>query len=468
MRRKITQRLEEWLKADRRTCPVIVGARQIGKTYAVEEFGKRRFRNFIRIDFVTNEKAKEAFDGDLDVETVVRELSARFPSMRFVPGETLIFLDEIQECPRARSALKPFATDGDYKVIASGSLLGLSNMTAPSIPVGYEEQMRMGPMDFEEFLWALGFDERLMDHIREKIRAVEPFEEPFFKTMMEYLRWFMAVGGMPEAVREFSLHRKFDGVRSIQRKIVNAYMDDIQHHTDRRFASRVRSCFEAIPSMLARENKKFMYSKVEDDIGYKVGLDYYGYALDWLRVADLALFCENLRQIKEPLSENRKPEAFKVYLRDTGLLTSMYDDNLIERIIKGDLDVNKGALTENLVADMLDLQDRKLMYFGNRSEDIEVDFVTGFREHPAVLEVKSGDRPRSKSLNKLSSDPDIECIMFETRNTFVDERGVKHFPLFAAAFMDCIDPREALEADLMSPEELLRTISEGREPKPLQ
>ncbi len=454
MRRKITEWLDEWLESGRNTCPVIKGARQIGKTYSVNEFGRKRFKHFIRLDLSQSKVACSAFDGDLDPDTIVRNLTILFTDMSFVPGKTLLFFDEIQNCPRARASLKYFAEDGRYKVIASGSLLGLRLNEVPLVPVGYAEEVRMDPMDFEEFLWAIGVSNEVITYVKNKIRATEPLGEPAFSTLMKYMSWYMIVGGMPEAVLKFSKDLKFDGIRDIQKKILNGYLEDIENHSNTTHKTRTKACFETIPTTLAKDNKKFMYSDVKSDSkpDYKVGMQYYGYSLDWLDLASIAIFCNNVTGLEEPLSERIVQSEFKLYMMDTGLLTASYPPNLMSKIADGALDVNMGALSENLVACMLYMQGRRLLYYRrNRtnegSDRLEVDFILDTGRGITALEVKSGRNRQCKSLNKIVTSGQARGLMFETRDIFTDDKGVVHYPMFAAAFMDCIDPPNVPTAD---------------------
>lgn len=462
MRRKITEALDDWLRSGRRECPLVYGARQVGKTYSVEEFGRSRFKDYLRLDFATRPADAEIFDGDLDVDTVMMNISARYPEVRLTPGETMLFFDEIQECPRARTALRSFAADEGrrYRVVASGSLLGLHLNDVPLVPVGSEAHMFMGPMDFEEYLWAVGMSEDTMEHIRDHIRRREPFDDAFLKIMMDHFRRYLVVGGMPEAVSVFVDERKFDGVRRIHRSIMRSYMNDIEKHSDRSHRGRVESCFRSIPAMLAKPSKRFVFADVEGGPGYKVGQDYYGYSLNWLGMASLVVFCPNLTEMAEPLEERRIPGSFKLYLLDTGLLMSMYSDNLAFGVLNGDVYVNQGAIAENAVAVMLRLQGREPMHYERRERHMEIDFVAVMNGRVTAIEVKSGRNTRSASLNR-ALEMGACGIVFETRNIFVDDRGVEHFPLFAAAFLDCIDLQRLPDADL-SDVRLANDIAGGR------
>ncbi len=452
MRRKITGWLEEWLESGRMTCPVIKGGRRVGKTYSVTEFGRSRFEHFVHIDFSRNDAARSAFNGALDPDTVVRNLTTIFTDTRFVPGRTLLFFDEIQECPRARASLKYFAEDGRYRVIASSSLPKLGLKEIPMVPVGYAEDVRMNPMDFEEFLWAIGVSDEVISYAKNRIGSTEPLGEPVLGTLMRYTSWYMIVGGMPEAVLGFSKDLKFDGVRDIQRKILDGYLEDIENYSDKVHKTRTKACFESIPSMLSKKNKRFMYSEVENGSkpGYRIGTRYYGYSLDWLDMASVAMFCNNVTGPEEPLVERVVQSEFKLYLSDIGLLTAAYPPSLMAEIAGGNLDVNKGALSENLVACMLHAQGRPLMYYARNRPDgdrMGLDLVLETGSGIVAVEVKSGSNRRCASMNKAVASGTVGGIMFETRDIFTDGKGVRHYPLFAAAFMDSIDPPRIPTAD---------------------
>ena len=452
LRRKITRRFEEWkASGDRKKCLVVRGARQIGKTYSIEEFAKENYGHYLRIDLHKDVGARTMFDGDLDAGTIMMVISARYPRFEFVPGNTLLFLDEIQDCPNARTALKFLSRNENFDIVASGSLMGLKTKGVASMPVGSEENVQMYPMDFEEFLWAMGISEGVVEHVRGCIRRMEPLEDSLLDSMYRYMRWFMMVGGMPEAVQEFSSTRLFNGVRRIQKDLMEGYGDDIGSYAEGRYKDRVRRCLDSISSQLARDNKTFLYSDMEDNPDYAVGSKYFEYALNWLSGAELSLICDCVTQPRLPLEENAINPAFKLYLLDTGLLLSMYDDSILYDVLSGGVDVNKGALSENLVACMLHSQGRRLYYYQvseRGKERMELDFVTIIGGKATAIEVKSGKKRDTKSLNKAMEKFGIDGIMFETRNIFVDDKGVRHYPLFAASFMDCIDVKPELTVDL--------------------
>ena len=451
MRRKIMDELIRWKESGDHGCLLVGGARQVGKTYIIEEFG-RTYRHCCRFDLSSDIAARSAFKDNRSVDEIIMGLSLIDPDAEFVPGETLIFLDEIQDCPEARSALKPLAIDGRYDVVASGSLLGLRLKDVKAYPVGYQDRLYLNPMDFEEFLWALNVKQDVIDYVRRCIRAREPIMEPVFETMSKYMRWYMVTGGMPQAVKTFVSQRKMDDVRRVQSRIVEDYMDDITRYADLNERIRVEGCFRSVSSQLADDNRRFTYSAIEGNPGR--GADRYTYSVDWLLNAGIAVRCNNVRNPESPVEAQAIDNVFKLYMRDTGLLISRYDPLIGAGIINGEYGINKGAIVENAVADMLAYQNRPLLYLrrdrdaDGRTDRMEVDFLLETSEGVAAVEVKSGAKRSSHSLHKAMDRYGLVGIMFETRNIFVDDTGVRHYPLFAAAFMDEIDPRPEVAFDL--------------------
>ena len=484
LRRKITDALMEWKSRDDRKSLIIRGARQVGKTFSILEFAKENYRSVAYINFVDNKSASDLFEGDLDVDSVITRISGAMPDVDLIPYETVIILDEIQECPRARTCMKAFSKDRRYDVVASGSLLGIRLSVVPDIPVGQEERLWMHPMDFEEFLWALGLKDDVIAHIRKCIREREPLGASIHGSLMKYLTWYMLVGGMPEAVSAFLKNRTFTGVRRVQSNIIADYEDDIAKHCIEEERLRTELCFESISRFLSKDNRRFVASAVEPNLGYRPPVSRYEYALNWLSQAGIVFECRRVSNPKMPAEEsgldiesapkatadaesdddtdgpgNPAPDSeteddgqmgtFKLYMMDTGLLTFLYDPSIYRQILAGNIEANRGALTENLVADMLRSQGRKLLYF-EKYHEIEIDFLLVIKGRPTAVEVKSGRKRTCRSLNKAMERYGLNGIMFDTTDIFVDDKGVEHFPLYAAAFMDCIDPQEEIRIDFDS------------------
>ncbi len=462
MRRKVTEELLRWKNSGpRKKCLVVRGARQIGKTYSIDEFARENYGCYLYMDLHRNVKARTIFDGDLDAETLLMRMSAFFPEFDYIPGDTIIFIDEIQDCPNARAALKFLSRNEDFDVVASGSLMGLMTKGTSSIPVGSEENIHMNPMDFEEFLWSLDVSEMVISHVRSHIRNLEPLDESILLSMYRYMEWYMIVGGMPEAVKTFVDTKMINSVRMVQRDLLLGYKDDIGSYSKKNEQDKVERCFDSIATQLSKDNKTFVYGSVEDNPGYGVGEKYFGYAMNWLSQSHLALTCDCVSQPRLPLEQNASNPRFKLYLLDTGLLMSMYDDSIAYDILNDGVEVNKGALAENLVACMLHSQGRRLFYYQVSEpgkERLELDFVTSIRDRATAIEVKSGKKRDVRSLNKAIKTFGIDGLMFETRNIFVDEKGVKHYPLFAAAFMDCVDPPLDFDFGIPDADELNRLV----------
>lgn len=461
MRRKITDKIREWASSGRRTALLIRGARQTGKTYSVNEFGKG-YEHYLKIDFSVDNESRSAFDSGLSVDEIVLRLSAIHLGFEFVPGKTLIFLDEIQECPEARTSLKQFAIDGRYRVIASGSLLGLKMREVTLPPTGYVDYIDLGPMDFEEFLWALGLPQPPIDEVRRSIRSSEPVDESLYAVFSRYYLRYIAVGGMPAAVREFVERKQLAPVTRVQRNILDSYIDDIRKHADPSIRARTESCFKAIPSMLANESKRFVYDDVvteDPERGYRLGFRYYEPAMDWLSMANISITCKRISEPHIPLEESVSDNLFKLYMIDTGLLASLYDPSTFSEILKGNTDVNMGAIAENAVAVAFSLQGRIPFYYSSIEPRREVDFVTPVGGKACAVEVKSRENRRCRSLNDVMNRYGIGGIMFETRNIFIDDKGVRHYPLFAASFMDSIDPVSSPTEDFSDLEEIGREYS---------
>ena len=286
LKRKITERLLEWKNTKDKECLLVKGARQIGKTFIIEDFARKNYKHFVEINFEQHPEMKAIFDGSLSVPELIQRITLFMPDAEFVPHETLLFLDEIQSCPQARTSLKFWAIDNQFDVIATGSLLGINYKEVSSYPVGYERQMDMFSLDFEEFLWALGVKESLIDGLRGHFTSGEAIDSLINDKMMSYLREYMAVGGMPAVVNKFVETHNFNLVHAEQSKILADYMNDIAKYAPTADKPKARNCYLSIPSQLAKENTKFQYSVVEK----KGTARKFANSLDWLRDANLIAF----------------------------------------------------------------------------------------------------------------------------------------------------------------------------------
>ena len=350
------------------------------------------------MNFFENPDYCSVFEGSLEIDNITMLLSALLGSEAvFEPGKTILVLDEIQECPDARTALKFFHLDGRYDVIGTGSLLGVRGYgkEPKSIPVGYETTIDMSPLDFEEFLWANGISEVVIDSLRKNIRAVTPVPEALHKKMRQLLLQYTVVGGMPDVVQTFVDTKRLDEVLNMQRDIVRSYEDDMIKYANQKDKSHILECFQSIPKQLSKENKKFQYSVVKKG---STASKYAG-SLQWIEDAGIISRCYNLTATELPLDGNAQDDVFKVYMRDCGLFISMLEDGTQFDVLQGNLARYKGAIFENLIADMFTKMGRKLYYF-HKNSGLEVEFVIRYKGECTLVEVKasSGNTKSTKTI----------------------------------------------------------------------
>ena len=398
LKRKIEQRLQEWKRSPNRKPLLIKGCRQCGKTYSVLDFAKKNYKHVVYLNFFENPDYCSVFEGSLEIDNITMLLSALLGSEAvFEPGNTILVLDEIQECPDARTALKFFHLDGRYDVIGTGSLLGVRGYgkEPKSIPVGYETTIDMSPLDFEEFLWANGISEVVIDSLRKNIRAVTPVPAALHKKMRQLLLQYTVVGGMPDVVQTFVDTKRLDEVLNMQRDIVRSYEDDMIKYANQKDKSHILECFQSIPKQLSKENKKFQYSVVKKGF---IASKYAG-SLQWIEDAGIISRCYNLSATELPLDGNAQDDVFKVYMRDCGLFISMLEDGTQFDVLQGNLARYKGAIFENLIADMFTKMGRKLYYF-HKNSGLEVDFVIRYKGECTLVEVKasSGNTKSTKTI----------------------------------------------------------------------
>ena len=387
LKRKIEQRLADWKNSENRKPLIIKGCRQCGKTFSVLDFAKKNYKNVVYLNFFQNPDYASVFSGSLEVDNIVMLLSALLGSEAvFESGQTVIILDEIQECPEARTALKFFRIDGRYDVIGTGSLLGVKGYgkEPKSIPVGSETVIDMYPLDFEEFLWANGITDPVIGMLKQCLEKETPVPEALHNRMKQLLLQYVVVGGMPDAVQTFVDTKQMDEVLRIQRDIVRSYEDDMVKYAERKDKSRIKECFQSIPKQLSKENKKFQYSIVKKG---STASQYLG-SLQWIEDAGIITRCYNLSITELPLDGNAEEDVFKVYMRDCGLFVSMLEDGTQYDILQGNLYGYKGAIFENLIADILGKMGRKLYYF-HKDSGLEVDFVIRYQGQCTLVEVKA-------------------------------------------------------------------------------
>lgn len=387
LKRKIEQALQEWRSLPNHKPLVVKGCRQCGKTFSVLDFAKKNYEHVVYLNFFENPDFASVFSGSLEIDRLIMLLSALLGSDAvFEAGKTILILDEIQECPDARTALKFFRIDGRFDVIGTGSLLGVEGYGKEprSIPVGFETVLDMYPLDFEEFLWANGISNQIIDLMRENLETETPIPDALHSRMRQLLLQYAVVGGMPDAVETFVDTKQMDAVLAIQRDIVRSYEDDMVKYADKKDKSHIRECFQSIPKQLSKENKKFQYSVIKKGSGASK----YAGSLQWIEDAGIISRCYNLSITELPLDGNAQTDTFKVYMRDMGLFVSMLEEGTQYDILQGNLLGYKGAIFENLIADIFAKMGRKLYYF-HKESGLEVDFVIRYRGECTLVEVKA-------------------------------------------------------------------------------
>lgn len=387
LKRKIEQKLSDWKGIENRKPLIIKGCRQCGKTFSVLDFAKKNYKNVVYLNFYENPDYASVFAGSLEVDTIVMMLSALLGREAvFESGSTVLILDEIQECPEARTALKFFRMDGRYDVIGTGSLLGVKGYgkEPKSVPVGSETVIDMYPLDFEEFLWANEIAEPVIEMLKKCLEDETPVPEALHSRMRQLLLQYAVVGGMPDAVQTFVDTKQMDEVLQIQRDIVRSYENDMVKYAEKKDKSRIRECFQSIPKQLSKENKKFQYSVVKKG---STASKYAG-SLQWIEDAGIIVRCYNLSITELPLDGNALEDVFKVYMSDCGLFVSMLEDGTQFDILRGKLYGYKGAIFENLIADIFGKMGRKLYYF-HKDSGLEVDFVIRYKGQCTLVEVKA-------------------------------------------------------------------------------
>jgi len=427
MQRKIENKLLEWKNSPRRMPLILNGARQVGKTYSLKQFGSQHYQNVVHINLEANFRAREAFDTDLVASHIIERLQA-IEGKKIEKHSTLLILDEIQSSERALTALKSFCEEEpDYHVVAAGSLLGVAiNREKFSFPVGKVDELNMYPLDFEEFLWAVG-KVRLAESIREHYISNEPLDEALHNDAVLWLRRYFITGGMPAVVAEYVENQNFNNTSEIQQRILNEYVADMAKYADSRTAVKIRACYNSIPAQLAKENRKFQYKVVQKGGSASI----FGEAVEWLRSAGVVLKCQAITQGTIPIAVFVDLSDFKMYLSDTGLLTMK--SQMPHSMILSDIPIGGtfiGALTENYVAQALTANNFPLYYWKSDNR-AEVDFVIQKGEYVIPVEVKSGVNVKAKSLGVFNSRYGIQKSIRASLRNFGLENGIKSVPLYA-------------------------------------
>ena len=442
LKRKVYSELLQW-KDQRRTgklkkCLLVKGARQVGKSYIIREFGEREYKSFLNIDFFRQPGFKAIFDGELTSAEILKRITAYVRGFELIPGDTLIFLDEIQCCGNARTAIKFLAEDLRFDVISSGSLLGLtygedddeSTEIPDSVPVGYESQITMYSLDFEEFVWACGYDAAAIGSLYDYYRSGETIPVAVHEKYEALFREYIVVGGMPEVVADFVEYNDFNRVDRIQRDILAEYRDDISKHAKGKEKQLVRMCYDAIPKQLAKEQKKFQYSTVEKGKTRRK----YGGSVQWLVDSAMVHACYNIREPYLPLLANANEEQFKLYINDTGLLCYMYGFDTKLAVLNDTILGNaRGGIYENVISECLVKRGYTLYYYKPDSIH-ELEFLLEKNGSVIPVEVKAGNRA-TPSLNQYIERYNPVCA-YKLTNSRNGKAGVKEtLPHYMVMFL---------------------------------
>lgn len=408
LKRKIDKFLVDWKNSTDKKPLIVKGARQIGKTESIRNFAKNNYKNVIEINFILQKQYKDIFDDGFEVDTIIKNISLRNPNFEFTPGNTLIFFDELQDCINCATSLKSFNQDGRYDVICSGSLMGINYNEIESNSVGNKEDYEMHSMDFEEFLWAKGYKEAQIEDLYEHMKTLTPFSNTELSVMLDNFKEYMIIGGMPAIVNSFVTNNNYSGTLKMQRQILLDYEEDITKYATGLDQAKILNVYRKIPVFLGNENKKFQISKVEKGARNR---EYVG-TIDWLNNAGIINVCYCLEQPQLPLRGNYNPDNYRIYFRDTGLLIGSLDEEAQEDLRNNkNFNTYKGAIYENIVADMLVKQGYSLYFYKNEKGTIEMDFFVRDKDSLIPVEVKATDGT-TISLNNLIDSQNYKDIKY--------------------------------------------------------
>lgn len=441
LRRKYMDVLEAW-KNDKYRKPLIVsGARQVGKTYLVEKFAESNYDSFIEINFIEKPEFIKIFDGDLSAESIKLGISLSIPNIKIIKGKTLLFLDEIQECPNAITALKFLSQRDDFDVIVSGSALGMAYNRTSSFPVGAVEYMDMTALDFKEFLWAIGIEDESIEGVKKYFDEKKEVPEAINIQMMKYLKQYMVLGGMPEVLSVFIDNgMDYFAADQVQRRIIRDYISDIARFARPEIKIKAEACYKSIPNQLNKDNHKFQYSFVEKNGTARK----FETSIDWILNANMAFAINNVSFIEYPLDSHLVENSVRIYLSDIGLLIGNYDFGLKKAIVEDEFNENtnnivlktaKGGLYESLVADILMKNGhKKLFFFRNEAGTSELEFLIQNENGIIPIEVKAG-KSRSRTLNNILTKEDVYCgYKLASQNVGVVDKKIT-MPLYMAMFI---------------------------------
>ena len=434
LRRRIDKVLEDWKRTKGNECLLVRGARQVGKTFSIREFGKRNYGTFIEINFIESPIFISAFDNALDSDTIIRQIALRFPGFRIEEGNTLIFLDEIQQCPNARTALKFLASDRRFDVVASGSLISILGKDTLSIPVGYERELTMYPLSFEEYLWARGYGEDALGFLRTAFSDPSILDASLVSLYGSLLDEYLMTGGMPAVVNASLRSSSWEDVMKAQRDIYIQNLDDIEKYSKGAERERIRLALNGILDQSGNGRKAFSYAQIEK--GHSRARDYMP-AVEWLAKAELIYPSDAVSSPEIPLSMYTEQGTRRFYFYDIGIFfaivsgeTPLLRNTIMNSEWKGPA---KGRFYESLAADLLHKNGHRLFYY-DIPQKLEIDFMIETEEAILPIEVKSGNN-KASSLGKLLSRYGIPEGLKLTGSSCGKADGITTLPLFMAAFL---------------------------------
>ena len=441
LRRKAIDSLSVWKEKDGKKPLIVEGARQVGKTFAIRAFSQSVYQSVYELNFLEKAGLRQIFEGDLNTETVLTGIRLSFPEVRFETGHTLIFLDEIQACPQAVTALKFLGSDSRFDVIASGSALGMLHGQVSSWPVGQVEYLHMYALDFEEFLWAAGIDGEIIDTIRSYRDGQRQIPEAIHRSMMRYIQQYLVIGGMPDVVNAFFPDHDYAAADAVQRRIYHDYVADIAHYAEPEIRLKAQKCWQSLPLQLTKENHKFQYATVE----HRGNAKKFGSSGDWLLAAEMVSRVKNVTAVEFPLKAFEIEDQFRLYPTDIGLLICTYDFSLKKALLTEEsglsqtesivLKAAKGGIYEALASDILwkrGMED--LHFYRNRIGSVEIEFLMEGANGVIPIEVKAGNN-KSRSLNTiLQADNIAKGYKFAGQNAGVAEKKIT-LPFYMLAFI---------------------------------
>ena len=432
--RKAETGIARFLESKDERALLVTGARQVGKTFLIEKIGKERFRSFVKIDFLENKSARSLFENAVDAKDILTRISA-LGNVELIPRETLIFLDEVQECKESITAIKYLVEEGSYKYILSGSLLGVELYNVRSIPVGYMDSLEMFPLDFEEFAIANGVSTAVLGSIRKAFEDKTAVDEIVHDAMMRLFRLYLVVGGMPAAVTKYLETNNIAEVVKEQSNIINRYREDIAKYEKEDKKLRIRKVFDLIPAELNEKNKRFVLKDVEKT----ARKDRYENTFEWLSNAGVAIPVYNAKEPTLPLKLSQTATLFKLFLSDVGLLSAMYMDGIQLRVLNNERNINWGSVYENATAQELKAHGfRDIFYFNSRKQG-ELDFLIGTSKGVVPLEIKSGkDYSSHAALSKVLDNPNYQidhAFVFSNENVRKDGKII-YMPIYMLMFIE--------------------------------